>query len=184
MHQIFLGVLRARLWIVAIFLVLTVAGIYGATKIPTDSAIDRLIVPDDPVARATAEFEKVFPEGDQALLMLESPDPLSPDILRAADHLEHELSKIPHVEPHSLLTLFSHGTQKGEITDDQATQLRKFATGTKLFRRAGLLGDNYIGIALELRVNTPADRDTALAAIDAIVLPLDKAGKPFTAVRR
>ena len=184
MHQIFLGVLRARLWIVGAFVLLTAAGIYGALRLPTDSAIDRLIVPDDPVARATAEFERVFPEGDQALLMLEAPDPLSPDTLRAADHLERELSKIAHVEPHSLLTLFSHGTQTGEITDSQAQQLRKFATGTKLFRRAGLLGDNYIGIALELRVNSPAERDTVLAAIDALVLPLDKAGKPFTAVRR
>src|ERR1700748_2109004 len=149
MHQIFLGVLRARLWIVAIFLVLTVAGIYGATKIPTDSAIDRLIVPDDPVARATAEFEKVYPSGDQALLMLEAPDPLSPEILRAADHLEEQLGKIPHVEPHSLLTLFRRGPATGELTDSQATQLRKFATGTELFRRAGLLGDHYIGIAVE-----------------------------------
>src|SRR3984885_12789284 len=184
MHQIFLGVLRARFWIVGIFVLLTAAGIYGALRIPTDSAIDRLIVPDDPVARATAEFEKVFPEGDQALLMLEAPDPLSPDILRAADHLEHELAKIPHVEPHSLLTLFSHGTLKGEITDDQAQQLRKFATGTALFRRAGLLGSDYIGIALELRVSSPEERNTVLAAIDALVLPLDKAGKPFTAVRR
>jgi hypothetical protein len=184
MHQIFLGVLRARLWIVGAFVLLTAAGIYGALRLPTDSAIDRLIVPDDPVARATAEFERVFPEGDQALLMLEAPDPLSPDTLRAADHLERELSKIAHVEPHSLLTLFRHGTQTGEITDSQAQQLRKFATGTKLFRRAGLLGDNYIGIALELRVNSPAERNTVLAAIDALVLPLDKAGKPFTAVRR
>jgi hypothetical protein len=184
MHQIFLGVLRARLWIVGVFVLLTAAGIYGALRLPTDSAIDRLIVPDDPVARATAEFERVFPEGEQALLMLEAPDPLSPDTLRATDHLERQLSKIAHVEPHSLLTIFSHGTQTGEITDSQAQQLRKFATGTNLFRRAGLLGANYIGIALELRVNSPAERNTVLAAIDALVLPLDKAGKPFTAVRR
>src|ERR1700744_1673492 len=110
MHQIFLGVLRARLWIVGAFVLLTAAGIYGALRIPTDSAIDRLIVPGDPVARATAEFERVFPEGETALLMLEAPNPLSPDILRAADHLQRELAKIPHVEPHSLITLFSRGS--------------------------------------------------------------------------
>jgi predicted RND superfamily exporter protein len=184
MHQIFLSVLRARLWIVGAFLILTVAGIYGATRIPTDSAIDRLIVPDDPVARATLEFERVYPEGDQALLMLEAPDPLSPDILRAADHLEQQLAKIPHVEAHTLLTLYRHGTGNGEITDSQAAQIRKFATGTALFRRAGLLGDHYLGVGLELRVSSPAERDKALAAIDALVLPLDKAGKPFSAIRR
>jgi predicted RND superfamily exporter protein len=184
MHQIFLSVIRARLWIVGAFLILTVAGIYGATRIPTDSAIDRLIVPDDPVSRATLEFERVYPEGDQALLMLEAPDPLRPDILRAADHLEQQLAKIPHVEAHTLLTLYRHGTANGEITDSQAAQIRKFATGTALFRRAGLLGDHYLGVGLELRVSSPAERDKALAAIDALVLPLDKAGTPFSAIRR
>jgi uncharacterized protein len=184
MHQIFLGVLRARLWIAGAFLILTIAGVYGATRIPTDSAIDRLIVPGDPVVKATTEFERVFPEGDQALIMLEAPDPLSPTALRAADHLEHELAKIPHVEAHSLINLFSHGTATGEITDAQAEKLRKFATGTMLFRRAGLLGDHYLGIGLELRVNSPEERNRALAAIDSLVLPLDKSGRPFTAVRR
>ncbi|MGH8324966.1 MAG: hypothetical protein ACRETD_14395, partial [Steroidobacteraceae bacterium] len=185
MHQIFLAVLRARLWIAGAFLILTVAGIYGATRIPTDSAIDRLIVPGDPVARATLDFERVFPEGDEALIMLEAPDPLSPEVLRAAGRLEHELAKMPHVEAHSLLTLFGHGAATGgELTASQAEQLRKFATGTALFRKAGLLGDHYLGIALELRVNSPAERDSALAAIDSLVLPLDKSAGPFTAVRR
>jgi uncharacterized protein len=184
MHQIFLGVLRARLWIVGAFVLLTAAGIYGALQIPTDSAIDRLIVPGDPVARATAEFERVFPEGETALLMLEAPNPLSPDILRAADHLQRQLAKIPHVEPHSLITLFSRGSGTSDLTDSQIPPLQKFATGTNLFRRAGLLGDHYIGIALELHVNSPEERNVALAGIDALVLPLDKAGKPFTAIRR
>src|SRR5215472_5018051 len=110
MHEIFLRVLRARAWIVAVFGVLTAAGIYGALRIPTDSAIDRLIVPNDPVAQATEEFERVFTEGDAALLMLEAPDPLSPDILRAADQLERTLSKIHRVEAHSLIRLFSRGS--------------------------------------------------------------------------
>jgi uncharacterized protein len=189
MHQIFLGVLRARLWIVAVFVLLTAAGIYGALQIPTDSAIDRLIVPGDPISKATEEFEKVFPEGEQALLMLESPDPLSVPSLRSAEQVERELAKIPHVEPHSLLTLFGHGNSLGNITDPQAEQIRKFATGTRLFRRAGLLGDHYFGIAVELHVGSPEERNAALAGIDAIVLPLDKAGhdksgQAFTAIRR
>ena len=185
MHQIFLGVLRARLWIVAVFVLLTAAGIYGASKIPTDSAIDRLIVPGDPISQATEEFEKVFPEGEQALLMLESPDPLSLGGLRSAADLERQLARIPHVEPHSLLTLFSRGNSgSGDITAPQAEQIKKFATGTQLFRRAGLLGDHYLGIAVELRVKSPEERNAALAGIDALVVPLDQARKPFTAIRR
>src|SRR5580698_8834629 len=94
LQQAFLRVLHARYLIVAVFTVLTVAGIYGASRIPTDSSIDRLIVSGDPVAKATEEFEKVFPEGEQALIMLESRDPLSAAALQSADQLERALGKI------------------------------------------------------------------------------------------
>jgi uncharacterized protein len=181
---LFLRVLHARLWIVAVFLVLTVAGIYGATRIPTDSAIERLVVAGDPVAQATRDFERVFPEGEQALLMLEAPDPYTPEALQGADRLERTLNKIPNVAAHSLLTLHPPTDSSGNISPDAAARMKVFATGTALFRRAGLVGDHYLGIALELRVNSPTERDRALAAIDALVLPLEKSGRPFSAIRR
>src|SRR5580692_10558641 len=161
--HLFLRVLAARHWIAAAFLILAAAGIYGALRVPNDPAIERLIVAGDPVARATAEFDRLFPEGEQALIMLEAPDPLGLAALRAADQLEHELAKIPHLEAHSLLDIYRRGSSSGEISSDEAARLRTFATGTPLFRRAGLLGDNYLGIALELRVSSPAERDRALA---------------------
>jgi predicted RND superfamily exporter protein len=74
--QVFLRLLRARSWIAGAFLIFAAAGIYGALQVPDDSAIERLIVADDPVAVATSEFDRLFPEGDQALIMLEAPDPL------------------------------------------------------------------------------------------------------------
>ena len=104
--QIFLRVLRARTWIVGIFLVLTAAGIYGALRIPDDPAIERLIVAGDPVERATRDFDRLFPEGEQALIMLEAGDPLSLGSLSAANRLEHELAGIPQVNAHSLLDLY------------------------------------------------------------------------------
>jgi predicted RND superfamily exporter protein len=182
--QFFLRVLQARRWIAGTFLVLAVAGIYGAMQVPDDPAIDRLIVAGDPVARATAEFDRLFPEGEQALILLEAPDPLSLASLRAADRLEHQLAKIPHVQAHSLLDLYSRTDAGAEISPAEAEALRKFATGTTLFRRAGLLGDHDLGIALELRVNSPAERNLALGAIDALALPLEASGGPFTRVRR
>jgi uncharacterized protein len=182
--QFFIRVLRLRYWIAGAFLVLTVAGIYGATRIPDDPAIDRLVVAGDAVARATQQFERLFPEGDQAVIMLEAPDPLSPAVLQSAARLERELDKIPHVEAHSLLTLYRRGSAAGEIGPEDAERIRAFATGTPLFRRAGLLGDHYLGIALELRVNAPAERNRALAAIDSLVLPLQASSGPLTAVRR
>jgi predicted RND superfamily exporter protein len=182
--RVFLRVLQARGLIVGAFVLLTVVGLYGATLIPNDPSIDRLVVAGDPVARATLDFERVFPEGDPALLMLEAADPLSLAALSSADRLEHELSKIPHVEAHSLLDLYPRKSASGEITADEAARVRAFATGTALFRRAGLLGDHYLGIGLELRVSSPEERDRALVAIDSLALPLEKPGSAFTAVRR
>ena len=182
--QLFLRVLRARLVIVGVFALLTLAGIYGALHIPTDSSIDRLIVASDPVAQATREFERVFPEAEQALIVLEAPDPLSPAVLQGTDQLERELDQIPKVAAHSLLTLYFRSSPPATIDATEAAKLRTFASGTSLVRRAGLMGDHYLGIGLELKVNSPAERDQVLAAIDAKVLPIDATGHPFTAVRR
>jgi len=182
--QIFLRILSAHAWIAAVFVILAAAGIYGATKLPNDPAIDRLIVPGDPVARATMEFDRLFPEGEQALLMLESPDPLSLRGLRAAARVEADLGKIPEVQAHSLLDLYRRTGSTAQISPEDAVRLRAFATGTPMFRRAGLLGAGYLGVALELHVKTPAERDRVLASIDALVLPLEESGGPFTRVRR
>jgi predicted RND superfamily exporter protein len=184
LQKLFLRVLHARYIILTMFALLTAAGIYGATRIPTDSSIDRLIVAGDPVVKATAEFDKVFPEGEEALIMLESPDPLSAPALQSADQLERALNKIPNVQAHSLLTVFFRASPPGQISDGDAAKLRAFANGTTLFRRSGLMGDHYLGIGLDLRVNSPAERDRALDAIDAVVLPIDVSGHPLTAVRR
>ena len=184
MQQLFLRILGARYAIVGVFLLMTVAGIWGASRIPTDSSIDRLIVAGDPVAKATLEFERIFPEADQALIMLEAPDPLSADALQGADQLERDLGKIPHVEAHSILTLYFRSSPPAVISPSDALRLRTFAAGTSLFRRAGLMGEHYLGISLDLKVNSPLERNQALAAIDALVLPLDASGHPFTAVRR
>ena len=182
--QLFLRVLQARHVIVGIFALLTLAGIYGALRIPTDTSIDRLIVATDPVAQATREFERVYPQGEEALIVLEAPNPLSPAVLQSADQLERELDKIPKVTAHSLLTLYFRSSPPARIDLTEAAKLGVFASGTSLVRRAGLMGDHYLGIALELQVNSPAERDQALAAIDAKVLSLDATGHPFTAVRR
>lgn len=181
---LFRRILQLRGWIAALFLLLTAAGIYGALQVPADPAIERLIVAGDPVARATADFDRLFPEGEQALLMLEAPDPLGLPALRAAYGLERELAKIPRVQAHSLLDLYRRAGPAAEISSEDAAHLRAFAAGTTLFRRAGLLGDHYLGVAIELRVTSPAERNQALGAIDAIALPLEAGGGPFTQVRR
>src|SRR5438270_6166998 len=182
--QIFLHVLRARGWIAGAFVVLAAAGIYGALQVPNDPSTERLIVASDPVALATRDFDRIFPEGVQALIMLETPEPLGLTALRAADRLEQELARIPQVEAHSLLDLHRRAVATRETTRLEAVRGRAFATGTPLFRRAGFLGDHYFGIALELRVKSRAERDRALKAIDSLVLPVEAPGGTITRVRR
>ena len=167
--EFFRRVLHARGWIVGAFILFAAAGLYGATQVRNDPAIDRLIVADDPDSRAAREFDRLFPEGDQALLMLEAPDPLAPAVLQAADELERKLSQLPQVKAHSVLTFYRRTNSSAAITPEEAARLRRFASGTVLFRRAGLLGDHSLGIALELREHSPAERDQALSAIEAVL---------------
>ena len=182
--QFFRRVLSARGWIAAGFVVLAGAGLYGASQVRSEPAIDRLIVANDPDSRAARDFERLFPEGEHALLMLETADPLSPVALRAADQLERKLSELPQVEAHSVVTFYRRTKTSADITPEEAVRIRKFATGTALFRRAGLVGDHFLGIALELHVHSPAERDKALTAIEAATKPLETPGGAFTAVRR
>ncbi|MBV8496232.1 MAG: MMPL family transporter, partial [Gammaproteobacteria bacterium] len=104
--------------------------------------------------------------------------------VRAAAVLEDALARIPGVEPHSLLTVYRVAIPGAPTAVIDPVRLRSFATGTALFRRAGLLGEHYLGIALELRLRSAGDRDRVLAAIDARLQPLAGSGGPFTAVRR
>lgn len=182
--EFFRRLLQMRGRIVCLFVFLTIAGIYGATRIPSDPAIDRLVVAGDATAQATIEFDRLFPEGEQALIMLEGPDPLSPAALRTADQLQHQIEKIKGVKAHTLLDFFRRTDPKATLSDSETQRLRSFATGTPLFKRAGLLGDHYLGIGLELRVGSPEERNAVLAQIDPLVLPQENSNGPFTTVRR
>ena len=183
--RLFARVLAARHVIVVLFVLFGAFGIYGATRIPDDNGIGSLSVADDPDAQATIAFQKVFPEGIQALLMLETPDPLGRTALQGADQLQHGLARIAGVDPQSLLTIYRGAHPGTTLGSDDAERLRQFATGTHLFTRAGLLGPRFLGIGLELHVHSPADRDRMLAAIDAVAEPLLRShGGPFERIRR
>ena len=183
-QQLFLRVLHARVAIAVVFAMLGAAGVYGASQISTDTTIDRLIVAGDPVAQATVEFERVFPEAEQALIMLEAPDPYAPAVLQRANEMEHDLDAIADVAAHSVLTLYFRSKSPTTISAGDAEHVRGFATGTTLFRRAGLVGEHYLAIALDLHVTTPVERNRALAAIDTLVLAAESSGGPITAIRR
>jgi predicted RND superfamily exporter protein len=85
--QFFRQVLRARGYIATAFLVLTMAGIYGAIRVPNDSAIERLVIPGDPVGAAIA----LMLCGATALLGIPgvvAPLPLEMDVLNYVNPTE------------------------------------------------------------------------------------------------
>jgi hypothetical protein len=62
--SLFLRIAGAAL-IVALFCILTVAGVYGATRIPTDPAIERLVVAGDPQRRPRSNSSGCFPKASR-----------------------------------------------------------------------------------------------------------------------
>ena len=181
--RFFLRVLALKRAIVGTFLVLTLAALVGVLRVPEDASIESLMVPDNADARATREFERLFPEGQHALLLLESPQPLSLVALRAADELQGRLGAIHGVEAQSLLTIACRDGCR-PLDASQAARIAGFARGTALLRRAGLLGDHFLGMSLELHVRGPEERDRALAAIEAAAAQFQAPRGPFSAVRR
>ncbi|MGH8261722.1 MAG: MMPL family transporter, partial [Steroidobacteraceae bacterium] len=154
--RFFVRVLRYRRWIAAAFAVAAIAGVYGALQIPDDAAIDSLVVPSDPVARATREFERLFPEGERALLLLEP-------------RLGRSSPPAPAASPQELAaSLQALASRLDAIAGVEAQPLDRPA----------------FGIGLELHTSSPAERDRALAAIDTAVAPFVAPHAPFAAIHR
>ena len=63
LERAFRRIVAWRIPVLALYAVLLPVAIALALRIPSEGAIDRLIVPSDPDFVATRAFQKVFPEG-------------------------------------------------------------------------------------------------------------------------
>src|SRR5574342_616712 len=149
--------LRAPILVLAALALAASAGL--ATRIPSEGSVDRLIVASDPDYLATRAFQKVFPEGQMALLLLEADDPWRPEVLAELMAVEAALRGIPGVAPYSALDVFRRARPGFAPTEEWARAFLAFAPGTDMFRRQGLCGDLFQGLALALSVAGPARRD-------------------------
>lgn len=160
-------------------LLVPVAGFF-ALRIPTDDAIERMMVESDPDYAATRAFQKLFPEKPSALLLAESEDPFAPRSIEALRSLEEALGRVPRVAPMSALTIAAR--LRPDLSKEPAG-LRAFLTGTSFFRRQALVGGRFLGLALTLDVTGPDERDRTLAAVDEAIAAAP-AAKVFLRVRR
>lgn len=155
-----------------------------ALSVPADNSPGRLIVSDDDDYQQTRAFERIFPEGEYVVVLAEAPDVFAPDALARVLAIERALARVPKVKPISALTIFQqvHGPFQG--TPDEARAFAAFATGTKLLRTQGLVGDHTLGIPLELGAADREDLQRLLAAVDGAVAPFAARPAPLAAVRR
>ncbi|HEX7624915.1 MAG TPA: hypothetical protein VF400_15165, partial [Anaeromyxobacteraceae bacterium] len=155
-------IVRARGAVLVLYAVLVPVAVAVAARIPSEGAIDRLIVPSDPDYAATRAFQRIFPEAQTALLVFESEDPWSPESLARLGAAEVALRNLPHVSAFSILDVLRRSRPAAG-----PLELRRLALGTEFFRRQGLVGDRFLTVMVDLDVRGSAGRDAALAAVDA-----------------
>ena len=184
LEPVFARVLRARWLFVALYTVLLVPSVHFAIQVGQDNSLDRLIVAGDPDYIATQEFEKVFGSGEFAMLLAEADDPFAPAVLARVDAIERAIAKVPRVTPNSALSIFRRTQARFDATAEDAAAFRRFATGTDLLRRQGLVGDGFLAIGLALEVDGPKQRSEALDAIDAAIAAADPPPSPLRKLTR
>jgi predicted RND superfamily exporter protein len=169
LEAFFRRVVALRLPILAAYALLVPAAAWLATRIPSEGAIDRLIVASDPDFVATRAFQKVFPEGQIVVVLLEADDPWRPEVLAEVAGMERALAAIPGVTAVSAQDVFRRARPGFAPTPEGAEAFRAFATGTDFFRRQGLVGDRFQGLAVAFDAKGAKERTATLAAIDTAV---------------
>ena len=184
LSRFFTALIARRWWVIAFYALLVPPSAYFATKVGQDNSIDRLIVANDSDYVATREFEKVFGGGEYALLLVETPDPLAPDVVAKVDALERAIQANPRVTTNSILSVYRRAKAGFEPTPETLAAFRQFATGTDLFRRQGLISDNYIALALIFEVHDSADRLALLGEVEKAIRSVEARLGPIAGLHR
>jgi predicted RND superfamily exporter protein len=170
---------RRRVAVLAVYALLLPIAVVVTTRIPHEGGISQLVVPGDPDYIATQAFDRIFPEPELALLVVESDEPWSEQAVARVDRTIAALAHVPHVTALSPLDAL----RRARPGADTAT-LRALANGTEFFRRHGLIGDRFMTVIATLDTHNTGERDAALAAIHralaaAGVAPVHEVGAPY-----
>jgi predicted RND superfamily exporter protein len=180
---VFRFIVAKRWWIAALYALLLPFAIRSALSVQQDDAIERLIVESDPEWKTARAFEEVFGGGEFVLVLAEFEPPFTRATLRRVDEIERALAGIERSEASSILSVYRRA--RGALDTDAAfDEFARFVAGTDLFRRQGLVGERFFGIAIGLDVATAAARNAALQRIDAGLAPFERAPAPLVAVRK
>src|SRR5205085_10073140 len=176
-------IVSLRVPFLVLYAVLVPLAAVRAARIPSEGGLERLIEPGDPDYVATREFQRIFPDSPSVLLLFESDDPWAPANVSRVDAAVRELRAVPHLGAFSVLDAVRRARPGAPLAE-----LRRLATGTEFFRRQGLLGDRFLSVIVDLDVHNPAERDAALASLDAALAragadPVRRVGAPYLQCR-
>jgi predicted RND superfamily exporter protein len=165
--------------ILIFYALLVPLAVIRATHISSENGLERLIQPDDPDYVATRAFQKIFPDKPTALLLFESENPWSKASLARVLAATKAIREVPHASAFSVLDAV--GRARPGATPEE---LHKLASGTKFFAKQALMRPGFLAIAVDLDVNTSAERDQALTDIDAALArvnagPVRRVGSPY-----
>ncbi len=169
LDAIFAQVVRHRWWIVAGYALLLPGALALALAIPSDNAIDGMVVASKPAVVETRAFQRVFPEKPLVVLIMETPRPTSAEAIAAAKALEEAVSRVKGVTIYSALTVWERIRPGAASLPEAPAEFGRFVRGTPFFRDQGLIGDDFLGFVLALDVDGPAARDLALGGIDRAI---------------
>jgi uncharacterized protein len=184
LRPVFRRIIAARWWIIVFWALLLGPSIFYALKVGQDNSLDRLIVQTDPDYIASKEFEAVFGRGEYVVLLADVHDPFDPKVLGRIDQLERALAALPRVKANSLVSIYRRARAGFSATPEEAAALKRFATGSRLFRKQGLFGERFLAIPLVLTVKTGEERAEALGAIDRVLAGTEKNPAPLLKIRK
>ena len=182
--SVFRLIIRARWLVIAVYALLLGPAVFLALKVPQDNSIDRLIVKDDPDYLASRAFAKTFGESEYIILLAEANDPYSAAVLSRIDELETRLRAVPKVSVNSALTIYRRAKAGFTPSTAEIAEFKKFATGTKLFRRQGLVGEHFLSLALVLSVKDSKERHETLSLIEQSIAEIEKNPAPLSRLRK
>ena len=169
LERLFEAIIARRVLVVALWGLLLPVGAWLALQIPSDGAIDRLVVEADPDVVLTRAFQQVFPEGRQVVLLFEPKgDPFAPDAVRELAAIEDAVGHLKGVVTFSALSIFRR--KDADLgADGYAQRYRAFATGTAMFRKQGLVGEHHASIAVTFDAKSSHERDATLVELDRVL---------------
>ncbi len=179
-ERVFSGIVAARWWLVAGYALLLPWAIHLAAKVPSDTSISNLIVQEDQDFLDNETFQKVFPEPHHTLLLVPADEPLASEAVARARRVQARLAAVGGLSVYSAVDLHDRAAS----TSRNAAGFREFASGTRMLARQGLVGPDFLGIAVDFEAEGAASRDRILADIEAALAPLDASAPSEARIRK